>query len=205
MTSDETLLQIVDKALAEAAARSGSWLVCRAGCWQCCVGAFAINALDAARLRAGLSALRQADPDKAERIDARVRAYVARVSGEFPGDPATGAIGEDAASQAAFEGFANYEVCPVLDPSSGTCDLYAARPMTCRIFGPPVRNEEGLGVCELCYQGASPEEIAACEMIPDPDHLEEELLRGSETGQATPASTIVAFALASNAQGLTKR
>ncbi len=41
--------------------------------------------------------------------------------------------------------------------------------MTCRVFGPPVRSEDGLGVCELCYHGASDEEIAACEMKPDPD------------------------------------
>ena len=38
--------------------------------------------------------------------------------------------------------------------------------MTCRVFGPPVRSEDGLGVCELCFQGASDKEIAACEMKP---------------------------------------
>ena len=31
-------------------------------------------------------------------------------------------------------------------------------------FGPPVRSEGGLGVCELCYHGASDQQIAACEM-----------------------------------------
>ena len=40
--------------------------------------------------------------------------------------------------------------CPALDPEAGTCDLYAARPITCRAFGPPVRcGEEAVGVCEL--------------------------------------------------------
>src|SRR5512146_2180364 len=29
--------------------------------------------------------------------------------------------------------------CPVLDPDTRTCDLYAWRPITCRTFGPPVR------------------------------------------------------------------
>ena len=61
-----------------------------------------------------------------------------------------------------------------------------SRPMTCRVFGPPVRSEGGLGVCELCFQGASSEEIAACEMIPDPDHLEDDLLAGL---RRRPAST----------------
>jgi len=52
--------------------------------------------------------------------------------------------------------------------------------MTCRVFGPPVRSEDGLGVCELCFQGASDKEIAACEMKPDPDDLESRLLEELE-------------------------
>ncbi len=86
--------------------------------------------------------------------------------------PATGILDESEAGQARFDDFANDEPCPVLDPETGACDLYAARPMTCRVFGPPVRSEEGLGVCELCYHGASDEEIAACEMEVDPEGLE---------------------------------
>ena len=32
--------------------------------------------------------------------------------------------------------------------------------MTCRVFGPPVRNEGGgLGVGELCFHGATAEQI----------------------------------------------
>jgi len=50
--------------------------------------------------------------------------------------------------------------------------------MTCRTFGPPVRSgaEEGLAVCELCYHGATDQQIAECEMDPDPDNLEEKLI-----------------------------
>lgn len=68
--------------------------------------------------------------------------------------------------------------------------------MTCRVFGPPVRNEGGgLGVCELCFHGASKEDIAACEMQHDPEHLEDALLAElAETGKIE--STIVAFVLA---------
>jgi len=99
----------------------------------------------------------------------------------------------DADSEAAFAEFADDEVCPALDPQTGTCDLYAWRPMTCRTFGPPVRSgpEQGLAVCELCYHGASDEQIAACEMVPDPDGLEEKLLRQ----MAEKGNTIVAFCL----------
>src|SRR5215467_10641663 len=50
---DRKLIQIVDAALADTARRSGDWLVCRPGCTQCCLGAFAINQLDALRLQRG--------------------------------------------------------------------------------------------------------------------------------------------------------
>ena len=78
--------------------------------------------------------------------------------------------------EARFDSFANDEPCAALDPLTGLCDLYSSRPVTCRVFGPPVRSEQGLGICELCYHGATPEEIAACEMPVDPDGLEAALI-----------------------------
>jgi Fe-S-cluster containining protein len=95
-----------------------------------------------------------------------------------------------------FEDFANDAACPALDPSTGRCDVYAWRPMTCRVFGPPVRMEaaigEGvaLGHCELCFAGASQSEVASCEMAV-PHELEAELLVEAET----KGETVVAFAL----------
>ena len=68
--------------------------------------------------------------------------------------------------------------------------------MTCRVFGPPVRSEEGLGVCELCFQSASEKEIAACEMKPDPDDLESRLLADLEKSTGRRGNTIIAFCLA---------
>jgi len=95
-----------------------------------------------------------------------------------------------------FLSFADDEVCPALDPQSGACDLYQYRPMTCRVFGPPVRNEGGgLGICELCFHGASDDEIASCEMRPDPEHLEDSLL-AELTDSGESGSTIVAYVLA---------
>jgi hypothetical protein len=49
---------------------------------------------------------------------------------------------------------------------------------------------EGLGHCELCFIGATPEHVAACEMAV-PHDLEAELL--SEVGSQD--ETVVAFAL----------
>src|SRR5947209_10041872 len=180
--SDQQLVQIVDAALAEATQKSGKWLACRPGCTQCCMGAFSITPLDAMRLRRGLEELEGSDPARATRVRERVRDSLARLSPEFPGDPATGILDESQEAEERFYEFANDEPCPVLDPATGLCDLYASRPITCRVFGPPVRSgpEGGLGICELNFQGASDEEIAACEMQVDPDELEPKLLEELE-------------------------
>ena len=128
----------------------------------------------------------------------RAQQAVQRLSATFPGNPQTGILGEDEDAEAAFADFANDERCPALDPETGACDLYAARPMTCRTFGPPMRSgqEEGLAVCELCYHGASDQQIAECEMVPDPDNLEEKLITQAEKLTGKSGKTIVAWCLA---------
>ena len=197
ISRDQKLIQIVDAALAEATRKSSGWLVCQKGCTQCCVGVFAISQLDAARLRRGLKNLSARDPVRATAMRQRAREAIARLSPDFPGNPATGLLGKTSKERERFEGFGNDEPCPALDTQQGTCDLYDARPMTCRTFGPPMRVEGGgLAVCELCYQGASEEEIVACEMIPDPDDLESELVKEIEKSSGKHGETIVAFALA---------
>ncbi len=193
---DRELIQIVDAALTDAAHRSGEWLVCRPGCSQCCVGAFPINQLDAARLRQGLADLEKHEPERAARVRARAQDAVSRLAQGFPGDSETGLLHENEAAKAKFAEFANDEPCPVLDPHTGTCELYESRPMTCRVFGPPVRSEDGLGVCELCFHGATEEQIAACEMKPDPDDREYALLQDLEKTSGLHGETIIAFCLA---------
>jgi Fe-S-cluster containining protein len=192
---DQKLVQIIDSALADTARRSGEWLVCKPGCTQCCMGVFAINQLDALRLQQGLAELEVADPARAAQVRKRARASIARLSQNFPGDPGTGILDEGEAAEALFEEFANDEPCPVLDPQTGMCDLYAARPLTCRVFGPPVQSEGGLGVCELCYHGASEAEIADCEMTVDPEGIEPGLLDELERSTGRRGRTIVAFAV----------
>lgn len=198
------LVQIMDAALKDAAERAGGWLACRPGCTQCCYGAFAINALDVERLKAGMSALHERDPVLAEAIEGRARAWIAEFGKEFPGDLVTGVLGESDEEQTRFEDFANDAPCPALNPETGLCDVYAWRPMTCRVFGPPVRidlsdkdstpritpESEALGCCELCFVGASEAEIAACQMSV-PHELEAHLVE--ETGRT--GETVVAFAL----------
>jgi Fe-S-cluster containining protein len=173
MPGDHQLIQIVDAALAETTRRSGAWLLCRPGCAQCCLGEFPITQLDAERLRRGLAELESREPQRAARVRRRAHELVAR---QTP--------------------MADDEPCAALDPETGTCDLYAARPIMCREFGPPGQCESGdLGVCELCFEGATENEIAACAVEFDPQGLEEALLTELEERTGRHGETTVALAL----------
>lgn len=195
---DQRLVQIVNAALADSAQRSGKWLACKPGCSQCCVGVFAINQLDAARLRNGMAVIEQRDPQLAARIRTRARDVVARRSATFPGDAMTGIISEDEDMYDAWNEFANDEPCPALHPEKGTCEIYEFRPVICRTFGPPVMDEEenDLAVCDLCFTDATDEETAACEMHPDPDNLQGALLKDLEEKTGVKGETIIAWVLA---------
>jgi Fe-S-cluster containining protein len=191
---DGELLHILDNWLERANQRGGEHIACRPGCAQCCIGAFAIDRLDALRLQQGLNELADQDLERAQRILQRAAESLERIAEYFPGDVETGVLDESPEAEEIFEEFANDEPCPALDPTTLTCDLYAHRPLTCRVFGPPVRSEGGLGVCELCFTKATPEEIAAAEVPLDGDEIEsalnEELERAAGGGK-----TIVTFAL----------
>jgi len=192
----ETLVQIVDAALASATERGDHHLACHPGCSQCCIGVFPIAQQDAARLRDGLEILQQTDPARAARIRQRVAASVARLEPWFPGDVTTGVLAEDHESAILFEEFANDEPCPVLDLETGTCDLYTHRPILCRTFGPPMRTpEDNLGTCELCFIHASTEEIAACELDPTIPEQEERSNQAFNEAHNVHGETLVAFAL----------
>jgi Fe-S-cluster containining protein len=195
---DRELVRIVDAALAEAARRSGSWLACRPGCTQCCLGPFPITQLDAQRLRTALADLEARNPEQASRLRARVDAAVERAP-LFPGDAAAGILGEDEPALESFFNSREDEPCPVLDPESGLCELYEARPMTCRLFGPPLRyGTESVGICELCFQGASDEQVVACKVDVDANDLELSLTEEVEKRLGIRGQTTVAFGLKSN-------
>lgn len=143
-----------------------------------------------------MAVLEKKAPKRAAQVRRRARESVARLAAEFPGDPISWVLDEGEEAEQRFARFGNDEPCPALDPATGNCELYDLRPMTCRVFGPPVQSEDGLCVCELCFQGASAEEIAACEMNPDPDDLESRLLEKLEKNSGTRGDTIIAYVLA---------
>jgi Fe-S-cluster containining protein len=201
-SNSDPLLQIVTSALASATLRSGPHLVCRPGCSQCCIGVFPIAQQDAHRLRDGLTELTQTDPARAAGIHTRVAASLARLTPWLPGDPTSGILADDHESAILFEEFANDEPCPVLDPVSGTCDLYQHRPILCRTFGPPMRTpgddgEVNLGTCELCFIHASTEEIAGAELDPTIPDMEAASNETFNAAHNTHGETLLAFALRS--------
>lgn len=196
---DTELVQIMDAALAEAARRAGPMLACRLGCTQCCHGAFAIGPLDRLRLRAGMEWLRADDPALAAAVEQRAHTWIAEHTG-LPVEPGTGLLDESEEERTRFEEYSDETACPALDPATGRCDVYAFRPMTCRVFGPPVEVDgdpldggAAYAHCELCFIGATPAQVAACAM-PVPHEMEAQLIEEVER-QGLRGETVVAFAL----------
>ncbi len=171
------LARRVDAAVVEATARAGGHVTCRLGCTWCCIGPFPITALDARRLRLGLQELRRHRPWEADAVVARASSQWTEMRPGFPGDHETGDLGDDDAARAGFaERFAEAP-CPVLDAASGACLLYEARPVTCRLFGLPVRLGEALAEpCGLNFTAADEAAIATAVVDADPGGLEARLL-----------------------------
>lgn len=200
--ADGTLLRLVDGAFHRAAARAGEHLACRPGCSECCIGPFPVTALDAWRLSRGMDALEGRDPARARAVRRRAREAVDRLTPGFPGNPATGALSADLAAQDAYYARHGQLPCPALDPPSGRCDLYPARPLSCRSYGPPARfGDEKTEPCRLCFTGASPADVERCRMEPDPGDNEGRLLALLGDPGVEPPETLIAFALARRGSG----
>jgi Fe-S-cluster containining protein len=179
-----------------AAATAGQWLLCRPGCAECCFGPFPITRLDVRRLKAGLARMEQGDPALALAVRQRARLAAAALSEGFPGDPASGGLtGDEPTLDNFFERHASL-ACPALDPDTRRCDLYAWRPVSCRIYGPPARfGDECSSPCRLCFVAASDESIEASRMTPDRDGLEQRILAGMGVPGGEDWETLIAFAL----------
>ncbi len=193
---DHAFVQLVDGAFVTSATRAGSHVACRPGCTQCCVGVFPVGPADVLRIQTALVVIENTDPERLARIRERGRASWARLEPDFPGDPATGRLMLDPKTGIEtddFAGFGNDEPCPILDPTSGTCDLYAARPHTCRIFGLPLPTEGGYGVCELCFTAASSAEIASAALPESVTDTPEALDQLAINAGAAPGLTVLSY------------
>lgn len=192
MTREAELLASLDRGFAAARRRAGAHLVCRAGCGECCRRPFPINRLDARRLRRFRDALAQTDPARRSRLVARSRVAAARLRAVLP----DGVVPHDPTRlDAAFERLGELP-CPALDPEHETCDVYEARPVACRIYGPPTRfGATDAPPCRLCFTTASPREVERARFEPDPAGEERRLLDGLGAPPDEEWSTFVAFEL----------
>lgn len=147
--------------------------------------------LDAERLGVALQELEKTDAGRALAVRARAQEAVLLLANRFPGDQQTGVLNTDESAWNIFADLPEADsACPALDPSTGRCELYTGRPLACRVFGPPVLGEQGIGVCELCYVGADEATVLAGQMFLTHEALEEDL-----TASVSAGETVIAWAI----------
>ena len=193
---ESRLLQQLDDGFSRVQDRAGEQLLCAAGCSDCCSGPFPITRLDAARLRRGLRQLESNQSEVATRLRARVAGWVEAMRPDFPGEAEGGRLAAGPSELDAYFGDHAQRPCPVLDPDSGRCELYAHRPVACRHYGPPLRFDgRNVSPCPLCFKHASEGEIEACRWDPDPNGIEAQLLTESGVEPGEEWETLIGFAL----------
>lgn len=195
--ADGGLLRVLDADWEAVRARAGAHLACRRGCSDCCHGPFPITRLDALRLRVGLERLARRDPDRAAAIRRRAEAAVERLHEGFVGDADTGRLDGDERRLDAFLARHATLPCPALDPDDGACTLHDARPVACRVYGPPTRfGDERSPPCDLCFVDADPATVEACRWEPDVGGIEEWILERLGVRAGEEWETLIAHVLA---------
>ena len=158
------LVQIVDRAVAEALALAGDQIVCRKGCTHCCIGPFAVTVLDLERLRMGIEELSSEDRERLRQRSMEAREVMRE---GFPGDWTTGIVEElDEADR--FDVRHPWLPCPVLDLEAGACSLHQWRPVACRLHGPALlMNGLRIQHCRLNYADVPASNYAVSFETPD--------------------------------------
>lgn len=194
--ADAELLGVLDAGFSHVQRRAGAWLECRPGCADCCHGPFPITRLDAKRLRRGLDRLSEIEPDRAAAVRRRAAHAVELLADEFPGDATSGRLTSDESRLDRYFESHTTLACPALDPETRVCDLHPWRPVSCRIYGPPVRFGKSVSPsCDLCFRGASQETVERCRIEPDPDGIEEAILTRMGVAAGEDWAMLIAHAL----------
>jgi len=114
----------------------------------------------------------------------------------FPGEAGSGRLIHDEERLDRFLKLHATMACPVLAPRSGRCELYEARPVACRTYGPPLRfGAIDSPPCGLCFVGADSSAVDRCRIETRSDEVEaqvEELLDPTAGGRW---ETLIAFAV----------
>jgi Fe-S-cluster containining protein len=136
----QALLERIDRWFEATAEQHPGVIPCRSGCSACCHGPFDISVADALLLREGLALLPAADRALARERAAELLELMQEMEPgwEAPFDVRT--LGE-ARFDALTDALAA-EPCPLLD-DAGRCQVYAHRPLVCRLVGLPMVTAEG--------------------------------------------------------------
>lgn len=197
---DDRFIACIDALMGGAARSCGARWSCGPGRVSCCIGPFPIHQLDARRLRRGLRELERSDPESAAAIRRRAADAATVLAEDFPGDLESGVLDEDEEELERLCVELHDQPCPVLDPASGLCSLYAFRPRVCRTFGPPQRLRDGeLPECPYCFEKLSGREREALRIEPDPEGEEDRLLDRLASLTGKTGLTFIALALRTGA------
>lgn len=177
-------------------------LLCREGCFGCCLGSFEISLPEALVLGDAVSALPES---RRTRVRERAARLVARGAASFPGDPVAGVLdpGRSEEQDAAYFDALEHVACPLLDLPPGRCAVYESRPVTCRTYGLAWRDERAVvhPACPLNLADATPAHTLETAVNVAPllagDHARAELARAD--GIPSGAATTVAHALVGTA------
>lgn len=177
-------------------------LLCREGCFGCCLGSFEISLPEALVLGDAVSALPES---RRTRVRERAARLVARGAASFPGDPVAGVLdpGRSEEQDAAYFDALEHVACPLLDLPSGRCAVYESRPVTCRTYGLAWRDERAVvhPACPLNLADATPAHTLETAVNVAPllagDQARAELARAD--GIPSGAATTVAHALVGTA------
>ncbi|HWA16339.1 MAG TPA: YkgJ family cysteine cluster protein [Gemmatimonadales bacterium] len=136
----QQLLERLDRWFHDVSERRPGVIPCRAGCTACCHGPFDISLADVRLLEEGLTRLA---PQVRDQVRARSRALLERMRALAPEWSAPYDVRDldeerfDRMTEALAE-----VPCPLLD-DAGACQVYAHRPMVCRLIGLPMMTAEG--------------------------------------------------------------
>lgn len=177
-------------------------LLCREGCFGCCLGSFEISLPEALVLGDAVTALPES---RRTRVRERAARLVARDAKSFPGDSVAGVLdpGRSEEQDAAYFDPLENVACPLLELPSGRCAVYESRPVTCRTYGLAWR--EGSAVvhpaCPLNLADATPAHTLETAVDVSPllagDQARAELARAD--GIPSGVATTVAHALTGTA------
>jgi len=126
------LLERLDEWFEEGRRHARGLLPCRCGCSACCHGPFDVSVADVELL---LDAVRRLPPDEGAEVWGRARALLDKMEALEPDWRAPHAVLDlgDHRFDRLVETLAE-QPCPLLD-DSGSCRIYADRPLVCRLIG----------------------------------------------------------------------